>query len=55
MKYTEAGEYELTYTATDSCGNITTGTREVIVQPNNVIVDQDITTINRSKFTLTQL
>lgn len=55
MKYTEAGNYELNYTATDSCGNITTETREVIVQPNNIIVDQDITAINRQSLTLTQL
>ncbi len=32
MKYTEPGEYTLTYTAIDSCGNESTETREITVR-----------------------
>lgn len=38
MKYTEPGEYKLTYTATDACGNETTETRQVtVVDPSRFV------------------
>lgn len=35
MKYTEPGDYTLTYTATDGCGNTTTETRNITVESNS--------------------
>lgn len=32
MKYDKAGEYTLTYKATDECGNETTATRQIVVE-----------------------
>lgn len=39
MKYTEPGEYELAYAATDSCGNVATAHRQVtVVTPSPKVV-----------------
>lgn len=62
MKYDEPGEYEITLSAEDNCGNRATATRQITVeepQPSSAIVDEDFTAIPHNdgehKLMLTQL
>ncbi len=41
MRFADEGEYTLTYTATDGCGNVGTATRRVIVESAQMTIQNE--------------
>lgn len=55
MKYTEAGEYTLTYKATDECGNESEATRKVVVEDGGAEGDIAIVGVGETILTDAQI